>query len=704
VSTARAIPFESLMPDVAARLLGECNQRLSKPPKDVRYGTNGSMAVNFETGQWFDHENAIGGGVIDLIVRMTGRDRAEAMAWLRSEGLVEESKPASPKPKIIATYDYTDESDALLFQVCRFEPKTFRQRRPDGKGGWIWSLGETRRVLYRLPELAIAILFEEMIFVVEGERDVGTLRSNKLTATCNPGGAGKWRAEYSESLRGADVVIVPDNDKAGHEHAQQVAAALHGIAKRVRVLDLAEIWSGCPDKGDVSDWFASGGTVDKLRVAVEALPDWKPSEDAAEDTTSVANVAFVAWPEMDGVAYHGLAGDVVKAFIPHTESDPVAILLQFLIYFGNAIGSGPYYQVEAHRHRANLYAVLVGKSAKARKGTSGGRAQSVFIDPAWLSRMKSGLSSGEGFINEVRDERKEWNRKEAREEIVDPGVGDKRLMVMEPEFAGALRVMERHGNNLSPHLRKAWDGGILSTMTKHSPITATGAHISIVGHITEDELRANLTRTDMASGLANRFLFACVKRSKYLPFGGSLDEASVDELASRVAQAIERAKNIGRVIMTQQAREDWARAYEALSAEQPGLLGAITARAEAQVIRVALVYALLDCPEHGAAQISAEHLAAALGVWEYCEASAAHIFGDAIGDPIADEISAALRQAGGTGMTRTAIRDLFGRHRSTDRVGQALALLATRGRARMETRTTSGRPSEVWFLASPLAT
>ena len=318
--------------------------------------------------------------------------------------------------------------------------------------------------------------------------------------------------------------------------------------------------------------------------------------------------------------------------------------------------------------------------------------------------MKSGLSSGEGFINEVRDERKEWNRKEAREEIVDPGVGDKRLMVMEPEFAGALRVMERHGNNLSPHLRKAWDGGILSTMTKHSPITATGAHISIVGHITEDELRANLTRTDMASGLANRFLFACVKRSKYLPFGGSLDEASVDELASRVAQAIERAKNIGRVIMTQQAREDWARAYEALSAEQPGLLGAITARAEAQVIRVALVYALLDCPEHGAAQISAEHLAAALGVWEYCEASAAHIFGDAIGDPIADEISAALRQAGGTGMTRTAIRDLFGRHRSTDRVGQALALLATRGRARMETRTTSGRPSEVWFLASPLAT
>jgi hypothetical protein len=250
------------MPDVAARLLGECNQRLSKPPKDVRYGTNGSMAVNFETGQWFDHEHGIGGGVIDLIMRMTGRDRAEAMAWLRSEGLVEESKPASPKPKIIATYNYTDEDGTLLFQVCRFEPKTFRQRRPDGKDGWIWSLGETRRVLYRLPELVGAILFEEMIFAVEGERDAETLRSNKLIATCNPGGAGKWRAEYSESLRGGDVVVVPDNDRAGYDHAEQVAASLNGIAKRVRVLALTKPWPACPDKGDVSDWFAVGGTAE----------------------------------------------------------------------------------------------------------------------------------------------------------------------------------------------------------------------------------------------------------------------------------------------------------------------------------------------------------------------------------------------------------------------------------------------------------
>jgi hypothetical protein len=317
---------------------------------------------------------------------------------------------------------------------------------------------------------------------------------------------------------------------------------------------------------------------------------------------------------MDEAAYYGLAGKIVKTIDPHTEADRVAVLIQFLVYFGNAVGPSPHYQIEAHRHHANLCAVLVGKSAKARKGTSGGRAQSVFTDPIWLSRMKGGLSSGEGVISEVRDARKEWNKKESREEIVDPGIADKRLMITEAEFASALAVMERHGNTLSSVIRSAWDGSRLGTITKNSSLTATGAHISIVGHITEDELRANLTRTDMASGLANRFLFACVRRSKHLPFGGDLDEATIQELASRVEQTIGRAKDIGRVTMTEEARQGWASVYKDLSAEQPGLLGAITARAEAQVIRLALIYALLDCPAQGEAQITLKHLDAAIAI------------------------------------------------------------------------------------------
>src|SRR5262249_51609515 len=336
------------------------------------------------------------------------------------------------------------------------------------------------------------------------------------------------------------------------------------------------------------------------------------------------------------------------------------------------------------------------RSAKARKGVSGNRVRSVmrFVDDHWIEdRIKSGLSSGEGLINEVRDEIKKWDAKAKQLEVMDPGILDKRLMIIEAEFGNALAVMERPGNTLSPTIRRAWDGQTLSTITKNSPLKATGAHISIIGHITEDELRAGITRIDAANGFANRFLFCCVRRSQLLPHGGNLDEAEIQRLGERIKTAVEFAKNIGRVVMTQAARREWEAIYPYLSAEQPGLLGAITARAEAQTIRLALIYTLLDYKN----EIDVPHLRAALAVWEYCEASAARIFGKALGDPVADEIMLALRQAGSAGMTRTAIRDLFGRHRSGDRIGAALGLLTTKGRARMETGTTGGRPEERWF-------
>lgn len=205
-----------------------------------------------------------------------------------------------------------------------------------------------------------------------------------------------------------------------------------------------------------------------------------------------------------------------------------------------------------------------------------------------------------------------------------------------------------------------------------------------------------MTRTDMANGFANRFLFGCVRRSKLLPFGVNLDDADIRTLGERVKLAVEFAKTVGRVKMTIAARREWEAVYADLSAPQSGLLGAITARAEAQTVRLALVYALLDCKD----EIDAAHLRAAIAIWEYCEASAARIFGKALGDPVADEILRALRQAGSDGMTRTAIRDLFGRHKSADRMGAALALLTTKDRARMEPRVSGGRPVETWFAVA----
>ena len=471
-------------------------------------------------------------------------------------------------------------------------------------------------------------------------------------------------------------------------------------------------WSAtCPDKFTDRDQNKTWRSFRRNGIGIGTLfwhakqHGWEPprQERASESGPSVASVASVAdaWPVMDKAAYHGLAGEVVDTIDPHTESDKVAVLLQLLGMVGNAIGRVPYYKVENSRHYPNLYVLLIGDSAKARKGTGYNRARSVVekADPTWASeRIKGGLSSGEGFINEVRDEREEWDKKEGRMVVADPGAPDKRLMIVETEFVGPLTVMDRAGNTLSPLVRRAWDGDKLATLTVGNPLRASGAHISIVAHITIDELRAKLTRTDAASGFANRFLFALVRRSKVLPFGGGEIDTEIENLGDKVRAAVEHAKTSGQVRFSEQAAEQWCKTYPVLTAAQPGLLGSLVARGDAQTVRLALLYALLEArPDGSPVTIDTPHLEAATAVWEYCEASAALIFGDLLGDPAADEIRRALQAAGSTGLTRTHIRDMFNRHHS-GRITAALSLLVSKGMARTELQGgQTGRPAEMWF-------
>src|SRR5262249_44144575 len=175
----------------------------------------------------------------------------------------------------------------------RFAPKDFRQRRPNGKGGWTWSLGKTRRVLYRLPEVRDAVARGRLVVIVEGEKDADNLRKLGFTATCNAGGANKWRAEYNESLRDADVVIIGDNDDAGRAHVAHVASSLHGVARRVRLLDLAKIWPACPEKGDISDWIEAGGTAEGLAALIEMLPEWAPATNPAASDDGAGDIGTV---------------------------------------------------------------------------------------------------------------------------------------------------------------------------------------------------------------------------------------------------------------------------------------------------------------------------------------------------------------------------------------------------------------------------
>lgn len=255
--------------------------------------------------------------------------------------------------------------------------------------------------------------------------------------------------------------------------------------------------------------------------------------------------------------------------------------------------------------------------------------------------------------------------------------------------------MTRDGNIVSRIIRDAWDRGDLGVMTKSCPTKATGAHISIVGHVTADELTRYLDRTESCNGFANRFLFACIRRSKLLPHGGSLSDADLIPFARRLSGVIANARTIGRVRMTRKAAAQWEAVYPALSEAKDGLFGSITARGEAQTIRLALVYALLDQQS----EIHSEHLRAALALWDYCERSAKFIFGEATGDQIADKILAALKDAP-MGLTRTQISQALGRNASSERIQGALSTLLNRGRVRREREETNGRPVEIWVIAS----
>jgi hypothetical protein len=423
------------------------------------------------------------------------------------------------------------------------------------------------------------------------------------------------------------------------------------------------------------------------------------------EPAKIQHIETDPWPDpLSEIAYIGLAGEIVHAIEPHSEADPVALLAQVLAAFGNYIGRTAHFIAEADCHYANLFVNLVGTTSKGRKGASWGQVGKFFreVNQIWYAnQILGGLSSGEGMIWAVRDSiyktqpLKEKNGTiDTQEVCIDKGIDDKRLLILESEFASVLKVINRERNTLSAIIRQAWDTGNLRTMTKNSPVRSTDAHISIIGHITRDELRRQITETDMANGLANRFLWLCVKRSKCLPDGGG--QLNAAPLVLRLHQAIGFAEKVGEIRRDSEARALWHDVYPELSEGKPGLLGAVTSRAEAQVMRLAMIYALLD----QSAEICQLHLEAALVLWKYAENSAQNIFGSALGDPVADEIRQLLRGRP-EGVTRNDIREHFGRHKRSGEIDQALIVLLENGAARRERQVgTGGRPTEMWFYCT----
>ena len=359
-------------------------------------------------------------------------------------------------------------------------------------------------------------------------------------------------------------------------------------------------------------------------------------------------------------AYQGIAGMIVRQIEPHTEADPVGMLVTVLTLAGSMAGGDVFIKTGAAKHCLNIYTVIVGATSKGRKGTALAEIKKVFemVDQKFTSEnIKSGLASGEGLIDKIKDEVFSYKTDKAtgRSKKVSehPGINDKRLCVVEGEFAKTLNVMKRDGNTLSATLRDAWDGVPLETMAKNSPTRCAKPHVSIYAQITKDELTQSMKDIESANGFANRFIFIAVKRSKLLPHGGTPSQEVLQKLAYKLDAVLKAAKNLGEISWAKETLPLWEKAYMEMSKAHPGLFGGIIARSEAQVLRLSALYAMLD----GSKFIMPIHLEAALELWRYSEESSRLIFGVKIGNTNADKILEALIAVAPECLSRTEISE-----------------------------------------------
>jgi len=420
--------------------------------------------------------------------------------------------------------------------------------------------------------------------------------------------------------------------------------------------------------------------LDESMLGIATFPKVQPEEE-------------LSVPTLHEAAFHGLAGDFVKALDHHTEADPAAVLIHVLVVFGVAVGRGPHLMVDGSRHGTNEFAVTVGASGKSRKGTAEARTKETFFlaDPEFMAeRVKGGLSSGEGLIYQVRDPVETFNPSEGCCSVSDFGEVDKRLLATEQEFGGVLKTLERDGNTLSAILRMAWDGSKLSPLTKGSRIEATNAHIGMVGHITKDELLRRFSATEAANGFGNRILWIYVRRSKLLPEGG--DFRDQDFFGEKFRSVLEWAKTTGEMKRSESFRKLWAQAYPTLTEGGQGLAGILTNRQEAHALRLSMIYALLDRAD----TLDVQHLKAAMAITDYVQESVEWIFGRKTGDPTADKILEYLK----TGeKTQTEISHLFERNKTSKEIERAMKDLVDTGRVTSRCEKTTGRPRILWSLS-----
>jgi len=409
-----------------------------------------------------------------------------------------------------------------------------------------------------------------------------------------------------------------------------------------------------------------------------------------------------AYPVLNNKAYYGISGEIATLATNDSEADKAAVLMSFLAISAAMIGSDKYLMVGETQFTTKLFIALAGNSSRARKGTSLKPVIRIKKETEKILQEKhnlnqplmigdGGLSSAEGLIYQVRDESEQLNKDG---EPIWEGVADKRFCVIEEELGNVLKMAQREGNTLSPMLRRAWDGGTLAPMTKNNRLSSTNAHICLLSHITRMELNELFKGSDIYNGLANRFLWCCVRRTHLVPFPKPMPDNDVMTLANKLASNLLAINSNQEVNLSPQAKQLWVKLYKDVSQDCQGIIGAITARAEAHIIRLAMVYCLLD----GKNIITIDHLSAATSVWDYCKASAIYLFSfhdPEERDPNTELLLEALKNEP---LSQTQISGLFGRHKTAKELNSFLSEMEGANLIKQEKLKTKGRAKILWKL------
>lgn len=398
-------------------------------------------------------------------------------------------------------------------------------------------------------------------------------------------------------------------------------------------------------------------------------------------------------PQLKEKALHGIAGWIVKAIAKESEASEAALLVQFLTAFGSAVGFKPFCWTEADKQGTNLFTLIVGKTARAgRKGTSWGNIERLFAeaDENWTTDCLESnfLASGEGLINRLKDAKNGEHS----------GVIDKRLLLVEGEFGKVLNIMKRSGESLNSTLRNAFDRKTLGNgrSNEFDSKKATNPHVSMIGHITQNELKALLNDVEVHNGFLNRYLIAATERKQKLALGGNFWREDYSQYVEALRGALEFGKTVdGEIRLSKDAEDLWREIYDSYDEEEDGYIDAMTARGEAIMRRLQLIYALLDKSE----MVEVAHVEAAKAVWDYCEASVRYIFAN--GQRLskdADKLYKALK--GNTdGLNRTQQFDLFKKAKriTADVLDKLNDELCKADLAEVKEVPTSGRNEKVLF-------